>query len=132
MKDLTFTLLDPSTLNQVIAQVVQCDNKLFKRQQDRRHEPTSTTQKNFAPSATQRNFPPIMPTWPSATLKKDNPMQIDKTRFKPLTKQEKQHQHTNNLCLYCEKLGHVARKCPKKHGPHASHVISITNPQLKE
>jgi hypothetical protein len=43
VKDLLFTLLDLSTLNQAIAQVVWCDNRLFKHQQKRRHEPTSTT-----------------------------------------------------------------------------------------
>jgi hypothetical protein len=47
-------------------------------------------------------------------------------------KQEKRHQCTNNLCLYYGKLGHVVHKCPKKHGPHVAHVISITNPQLDE
>ncbi len=35
-------------------------------------------------------------------------MQINKTIFKPLKKQEKQCQYTNNLCLYYEKLGSVA------------------------
>ncbi len=46
--------------------------------------------------------------------------------------QKKQHQRTNNLCLYYGKLGHVARECPKKCGPHVACTISITNPQLKE
>jgi hypothetical protein len=58
-------------------------------------------------------------------------MQIDKTRFKPLTKQEKQRQHTNN-CLYCGELGHVACECLKKHGPHETHAIFVTNPQPEE
>jgi hypothetical protein len=59
-------------------------------------------------------------------------MQIDKTIFKPFMEQKKQHQRTNNLCLYYGKLGHVARECPKKCGPHVACTISITNPQLKE
>jgi hypothetical protein len=61
-----------------------------------------------------------MPAQFSTTLPKDNPMQINKTRFKPFTEQEKQHQRTNNLCLYCEEPGHVVHECPKKHGPHAT------------
>ncbi len=59
-------------------------------------------------------------------------MQIDKTRFKPLTKQEKQCQRTNNLCLYCGKPCHVACECVKKHGPHETHAIFVTNPQPEE
>jgi hypothetical protein len=73
-----------------------------------------------------------MSTQPSATLPKEDPMQIDRTRFKPLMKQEKQRQHTNNLCLYCGKLGRVACKCPKKCGSHVAHAISIPNPQLEK
>jgi hypothetical protein len=59
-------------------------------------------------------------------------MQIDKTRFKPLMKQKKQRQPTNNLYLYCEELGHVVHECPKKHGPYVARVIFVTNPQLEE
>jgi hypothetical protein len=44
VKDLIFTLLDLSTLSQVIAQVVRCDNRFFEDRQKRCHEPTSTTQ----------------------------------------------------------------------------------------
>jgi 5-methylcytosine-specific restriction endonuclease McrA len=59
-------------------------------------------------------------------------MQIDKIRFKAYTEQEKQCQHINNFCLYCEKPCHVAHKCPKKHGPHVTRTIFVTNPQLEE
>jgi len=59
-------------------------------------------------------------------------MQIDKTRFKSFMEQKKQCQHTNNLCLYCGKLGHVAHECPKNCGPHVACTISITSPQPKE
>jgi hypothetical protein len=59
-------------------------------------------------------------------------MHIDKTRFKPLMEQEKQHRGTKNLCLYYEKLGHVAHKCPNKHDPHVARTIFVTNPQLEE
>jgi hypothetical protein len=45
---------------------------------------------------------------------------------------EKQHQRTKNLCLYYGKLSHVAHKCPKKHDPHVTHTIFVTNPQLEE
>jgi len=68
-----------------------------------------------------------MPAQPMATSPKENPMHIDKTKFKPIMEQEKQSWHTNNLGLYCGKLIHVIRECPKKHGPHATHTIFVTN-----
>jgi hypothetical protein len=100
VKDLLLTLRDPSISNQAIAQVIQCDNRLFEHQQERHHEPTLTTQrmstplttkKKFAPPTTQRSFPPTTLTRPSTTSPKDDLVHIDKTRFKPLTKQDKQH-----------------------------------------
>jgi hypothetical protein len=39
MKDLLLTMLDPTTLNQVIAQVVRFDNRLFECQQNKCWEP---------------------------------------------------------------------------------------------
>jgi hypothetical protein len=65
VKDLLVTLLDPLTLSQAIAQVIWCDNKLCECQQERHHEPTSTTERSFAPTT---------PAEPLATLPKDDPM----------------------------------------------------------
>jgi hypothetical protein len=56
---------------------------------ERHHEPTSTTHMSFAPLATQKCFPPTMPTQPLTTSSKDYPMQINKIRFKPFIEQEK-------------------------------------------
>jgi len=41
-------------------------------------------------------------------------MQIDTTKFKPLTEAEKLCRRTNNLCLYCGNPRHIARQCPQK------------------
>jgi len=46
----------------------------------------STTKWSFAPLATQKKFSPTMPMQPLVRLPKDDPMQIDKIRFKPLIK----------------------------------------------
>jgi len=73
-------MLDPTTLNQVIVQVVRCDNMFFECQQKKRRE-SPILPKNFAP---------IM-LFPSITFtSKDDPMQIDQTQFKPLIEQKKQ------------------------------------------
>jgi hypothetical protein len=64
----------------------------------------------------------------SATLPKDDPMQIDK----PLTEQKKERWYANNFCLYYGEPSHVTRECPKKHGPHTTRAICVTNPQLEE
>jgi hypothetical protein len=46
----------------------------------------STTQWSFAPLATQKKFSLTMLIQPLARLPKDDPMQIDKIRFKPFIK----------------------------------------------
>jgi hypothetical protein len=63
---------------------------------------------------------------------KDDPMQINKTQFKPFKKYEKQHQYINNICLYCKYPSRVAQDCLKKHGQHGTHAIFTTNLQLEK
>ncbi len=42
VKDMLLTMPDPTTLNQAIAQAIQCDNQLFEHQQKKRWEPPLT------------------------------------------------------------------------------------------
>jgi hypothetical protein len=59
----------------------------------------------------------------------DHPMQIVKTQFKPLTKQEKQCWHVNNLRLYFGELGHIVGDCPKKPIQHATRTTTFATTQ---
>jgi hypothetical protein len=63
-----------------------------------------------------------MPPHLLAVLPKDNAMQIHKTPLKLVMEEDKQHQRTNNICLYYGELGHVACECLKKHGQHTCHL----------
>ncbi len=42
VKDMLLTILDLTTLNQAIAQAIQCDNRLFEHQQKKHWEPPLT------------------------------------------------------------------------------------------
>jgi len=74
-------------------------------------------------------MPPMLQPKHMVSTPNDDPMQIDKTQFKPLTKQDKQHQHVNNLYLYYGKLGHIVGVCPNKCVQHATHPITSTTTQ---
>jgi hypothetical protein len=41
-------------------------------------------------------------------------MQIDATRYKCLTQEEKQRRRREGLCLYCGKPNHQAKDCTTK------------------
>jgi hypothetical protein len=120
VKDLLLTMLNPMTLSQAIMQVVRCDNQLFECQQEKCWE-SSPTLKQFTPPMLQPKHMVFAPN--------DNPMQIDKTRLKPLTKQEKQCQRVNNLGLYYGKPCHITGVYPKKRVQHAVCATTSTTTQ---
>ncbi|CAG8522341.1 9941_t:CDS:2, partial [Dentiscutata heterogama] len=57
------------------------------------------------------------------------PMQIDSTRARTLSEEEKQRQQANNLCLYCGEPGHIAKSCPRKN--NAKHRIDAVKTNLE-
>jgi 6-phosphogluconolactonase/glucosamine-6-phosphate isomerase/deaminase len=71
-------------------------------------------------------MPPMLQPKHVVFTSNDDPMQIDKTRFKPLIEHEKQCQRINNFCLYCGKLGHIASVCPNKRVQHATCTTTPT------
>lgn len=129
VKDLLLTMEDPGTLNDAITQAVRCDNRIFERNQERRltsrthNHPSEyrTRTPNFAPSSAPSSFSSSSPSTAE-------PMQLDSTRTKPLTHQEKLRRMKENLCLYCGQPGHIARKCPRKPTSHRINQVS-TRPQ---
>jgi hypothetical protein len=57
-------------------------------------------------------------------------MQINATKFKPLTEAKKLRRRANNMCLYCGNLGHIAHQCPQKLAK--LQVQAVETPQVLE
>jgi hypothetical protein len=86
VQDLLLTLADPSSFSEAITQAIRCDNRLFERRQEKKV--TSNAQLwNSRPTA----LPLVPQTTPVAlpTSFGPAPMQINATKFKPLTEAEK-------------------------------------------
>ncbi len=123
MKDLLFTMLNLSTLNQVLHKLfvvtigsLDIDKKgLMNQHQQHKGVLHHQQQKGFS----TYNANPTL-----ATYSKEDPMHIDKTILKPLMEQKKQCQHTYKQS---REPSHVICECPKKHGLHVTCAISITN-----
>ncbi len=105
------TLANPSSFSEAITQAIRCDNRLFKRRQEKKV--TSNAQLWNSQPTTLPLVPQTTPIARPASFG-PTPMQIDTTKFKPLTEVEKLHRRINNLCLYCGNPGHIARQCPQK------------------
>ncbi len=124
VKDLLLTMLSPMTLKQAIAQTMRCDNRPFECWQE----------KHWEPSPTWRQFtPPMLQPKHMVPTPKDNPMQIDKSRFKPFTKHEKQCWFVNNFYLYCGEPSHIASVYPNKRVQHVARttISTITHGQKR-
>lgn len=117
VKDLLLNFPDPCTLDEAISQAVKCDNRLFQRYQDRRSSSFSRQSERSVMTKTHNSYQGV------------EDMQIDATRFKPLTPEEKKRRFEENLCLYCGEPGHKAGSCPKKRKPP---VTSIRSTRIQE
>ncbi|KAH7439596.1 hypothetical protein KP509_04G068000 [Ceratopteris richardii] len=98
--DLLLTMPEVKTLNEYIMQAIQCDNRHFERKQEKQVEGRPRQWKPFQPTTKDESMP--------------EPMQIDVTRFQPLTLEEKQRRRANKLCLYCGNPGYITVNCPNK------------------
>jgi hypothetical protein len=66
-------------------------------------------------------MPPMLQPKHRVSTSNDNPVQINKTQFKPFIEQENQCWSVNNLCLYYGELGHIVGACLKKCVQHVTH-----------
>ena len=103
VKDLLLNLPDPTSLSEAITQAVRCDNRLFERRQERR-----SISGPYRADA-------VMPTKSSTTTTSmPEPMQINASRIKKLTLEEKERRRREDLYMYCGGKEHRAHNCPAK------------------
>lgn len=103
IKTLLLNLPKPTTLSEAITQAIDCDNRLFEQRQERRLL-FGSYRTDYA--ASSRQTPPS-----TSTLE---PMQIDASKVKKLSEEEKERRRREHLCLYCGGKDHGWRNCPAK------------------
>ena len=129
VKTLLLNFPEPTSLSQVISQAVQCDNRLFElRQEERGTRGFQSSSRNAPIARPYVSVSPSMPRLPSSNdthtqmeVDPHTPMEIDNTRFQPLTDAQRQHRCDNGLCLYWGTSGHVIRHCLVRGPQHQSH-----------
>ncbi|KAG0310210.1 hypothetical protein BG000_007147, partial [Podila horticola] len=109
---------EPTDLTDYSNLAIDFDQKLFAQNLTSRtaatRTPTSTTRFQ-SPAGLSR--PPIAPirsaiTPTTPTTSAPTPMDLSTAKTRTLTDEEKAYRRANKLCLYCEKPGHYAAKCP--------------------
>ena len=103
IKTLLLNLPKPTTLSEAITQAIECDNRLFEQRQERRLLFGSYRADYAAPSRQM--------TSNTSTLE---PMQIDTSKVKKLSEEEKERRRREHLCLYCGGKDHGWKNCPVK------------------
>jgi hypothetical protein len=125
IKTLLLNLPKPTTLSKAITQAIDCDNRLFEQRQER--------QLLFGSYRADYTTPTRQTS--SSTLTPE-PMQIDISRVKKLTEEEKERRRREQLCFYCGGKDHSLNNCPlKPQGPKAHkfrYTSSTSEPRHEE
>jgi hypothetical protein len=92
---------DLDTYDEVKSAAIKIDQRMYKREWEKRVE------RGPLPQCPQfMSTPP--PSSPYQTVPPSG------TAHGPITAAQKMHRRENNLCMYCGKPGHIAKKCPAK------------------
>uniref|UniRef100_A0A670JY50 CCHC-type domain-containing protein n=1 Tax=Podarcis muralis TaxID=64176 RepID=A0A670JY50_PODMU len=108
------TMERPTTLDTLIQQSLQIDDRL----EDRRQARGRWHLQFSAPVSTSS------PTGPAESL--EEPMQLGAVRPR-LSPAEKSRRREGNLCLYCGRSGHYARSCPEKRQPQGNRQTPVAD-----
>ncbi len=109
---------EPADLTDYSNLAIDFDQKLYAQNLTSRAAATrtqTTTTRIQSPAGLSQ--PPIAPTRPAVTPRNPptsgpTPMDLSNTKVRTLTDEEKAYRRANKLCMYCEKFGHFAAKCP--------------------
>jgi hypothetical protein len=112
-------------LSKPITQAIDYDNRLFEQRQERRLL--------FGSYRTDYTTPTRQTSSSTST---PEPMQIDTSRVRKLTEEEKERCHREHLCFYCGSKDHSLNNCPlKPQGPKAHkfrYTLSTSKPKQEE
>lgn len=109
---------EPADLTDYSNLAIDFDQKLFAQNLTSRAAATRTqtvTTKFQPPAGLNRS--PSAPSHPAVTptnllTSGPAPMDLSSAKTRALTDDEKAYRRANKLCMYCEKSGHFAAKCP--------------------
>lgn len=122
IKTLLLNLPKPVTLSEAITQAIDCDNRLFEQRQERRLL-FGSYRADYAAPAHQT---------PSSTSTSE-PMQIDASKVKKLSEEEKERRRKEHLCLYCGGKDHMLKDCRvKPQGPKLHKFRSASESRHEE
>lgn len=100
IKTLLLNLPKLTTLLEAITQAIECDNRQFEQRQERR-----------VLFGSYRADYTAAPRLSSSNTSTQEPMQIDTSKVKKLTKEEKERRRKEHLCLYCGGKDHLLKNC---------------------
>jgi hypothetical protein len=132
----------PTEFKAYVDFVIEIDNRVHDRELERKQEGkqnnsnfSAKSSYSYQPRSSTQSFYNQQTTAPTSTsstaLPPGEPMVIDATKISkprgPLTAEERERRHKQNLCLYCGGANHSAATCPnmseaskKRHVPKAS------------
>jgi hypothetical protein len=122
IKTLLLNLPKPTTLSEAITQTIDCDNRLFEQRQERRLLFGSYRADYATPTCLS-----------SSNTSTSEPMQIDTSKVKKLSEEEKERRRKEHLCLYCGGKDHMLKNCPlKPQGPKLHKFRSASESRHEE
>jgi len=101
IKTLLLNLPKPTTLSEAITQAIDCNNRLFEQRQERRLLFGSYRADYTTPTRQT-----------SSSTSTPEPMQINTSRVRKLTKEEKERRRKEHLCFYCGGKDHNLKQLP--------------------
>jgi hypothetical protein len=116
IKTLLLNLPKPTTLLEAITQAIDCDNRLFEQRQEWRLLFGSYRADYTAPTHQT-----------SSSTSSPEPMQIDISRVRKLTEEEKERCWREHLCFYCGGKDHSLNNYPLKPQAPKAHKFRYTS-----
>ncbi|PSS03336.1 hypothetical protein PHLCEN_2v4010 [Hermanssonia centrifuga] len=108
VKDLLITITPSKIFDVCINRVVMVDNWLHKRELEKKHAKSCSSNFSHSSSRIPSHLAPVA----SSSSADPTPMEVDAVCRGPLTAAEKDYRRKHGLCFYCRKGKHLVTDCP--------------------